>query len=379
MKKGIKKVYLIEIIIFVITVSLYFVKNLDNRNLLSIITLGIVLFVSRIIYKKRRDTNIYRKQAFTMVFAVLLFYFITIFLLGLILGYSKTPFSLNPFKWLHGLIPALLITIIIEKIRLIIIKNNEENRTSIYLLTFLLMLFYLVISTNNVMLDNWYRRFIFLCVTLMPIIAEEMLSTHVTINYGYLPNIEYKLVMKLYLYIFPIFTNLGDYLYSAFALIIPFTVFIILSRFLKTNEEIRQKNIKIRRVNLGFISTAIIILLVVIISLVAGLFKHQIIAIASNSMIPTYYRGDAVIMEKYKGQEIDVGEIIVFKKRSILVAHRVIKTKESSEKLYFYTKGDANNSPDFEYVKEEDVKGVVKRVVKYIGYPTVWINELFRR
>ena len=65
------------------------------------------------------------------------------------------------------------------------------------------------------------------------------------------------------------------------------------------------------------------------------------------------------------------------KKGNILVAHRVIKTKDTSDKLYFYTKGDANDTPDEAIISQDEVQGIVKRVIKYIGYPTVWINELF--
>ena len=142
MKKGLKKIYIIEIIFFLITVFLFFMKKTDNKNLLAIIFLGIVLFVVSIIYKKKRDSNIYRKQAFTMTFSVILFYFIILFLLGLLLGYNRTLFSLSPIEWMHGLIPALIITFIVERIRFIIIKNNEENRLSIYIITVLTILFY---------------------------------------------------------------------------------------------------------------------------------------------------------------------------------------------------------------------------------------------
>ena len=103
------------------------------------------------------------------------------------------------------------------------------------------------------------------------------------------------------------------------------------------------------------------------------------IAIASNSMVPIYERGDAIIFEKIDKHYLENDDIIVFKKNDILVAHRIVKTKEVSSKLYFYTKGDANNSVDVEMVSEDEVLGIVRRVVKYIGYPTVWINELFRR
>ena len=103
------------------------------------------------------------------------------------------------------------------------------------------------------------------------------------------------------------------------------------------------------------------------------------IAIASNSMVPVYARGDAIIFEKIDKKLLQDDDIIVFKKDNILVAHRIINTKEVSSKLYFYTKGDANNSADGDMINEDDVLGIVRRVVKYIGFPTVWLNELFRR
>lgn len=379
MKKGIRKIYIIEIIILIITVLLFFIKSVNNKNLLSIISLGIILFVLSIIYKKKKDTNLFRKQAFTMVCSIVLFYFIIIFLLGLILGYNKTLFSLNINTIIHGLLPAFLITVIIERIRFIIIKNNADNKISIYILTLLLIVLSIVISTNNITLNNWYLVFLFICVTLLPTIAKELLSTYMTFNYGFLPTIAYKLIMNLYIYIIPIFTNLGNYLISAIGIIIPFTIYVFLSKYIQSDEEIRRKKKKIKGINLNFITIPTLILLVVIISLVSGIFKYKMIAIASNSMIPTYYRGDALIIENYDNRYLQEGEIIVFKKGNVLIAHRIVKTKESSDKLYFYTKGDANKSVDDQIVSQDEVEGVVKRVVKYIGYPTVWINELFRR
>ena len=129
--------------------------------------------------------------------------------------------------------------------------------------------------------------------------------------------------------------------------------------------------------NVNLITIPVIIFLIIIIILVSGIFKYQMIAIASNSMVPVYERGDAIIFEKVDGKNIEIGDIVVFKRNTIIVAHRVVKIKEESSKRYFYTKGDANNAVDVGYVEEKDMMGVVRRVVKYIGYPTVWINELF--
>ena len=170
---------------------------------------------------------------------------------------------------------------------------------------------------------------------------------------------------------------MGDYLYSAIGILIPFTIYIILSKYIKTNEDIRKQNKKISGINFSFITIPSVILLLVLIILVSGIWKYQMIAIASNSMVPTFERGDAVIFEKIDKEDIEEGDIIVFKKGKVLVSHRVINTKEISSKTYYITKGDANKSQDANPVSQDEVLGVIRRVVKYIGYPTVWINELF--
>ena len=379
MKKNIKSIYKFEAIILLLDVLLFFIQNNNYKNLITIIGFGILLFVSTLVYKKKRDTNFFRNSALTIVFGVLIFYFVVIFALGLLLGFSKTLFSLKPYNLIHGIIPIFLITVFTEKLKFILIKNNTTEKKAIYAITILMTMFNIFLITNFFTLDNTYKVFVILCTTIIPTIAQEMLSTYMICNYGYLPTIGYKLIINLYIYILPIFTNLGDYLYSIVNVIIPFTIYMVLKMVIKTNEDIRKERKRIIGINLSFITIPTIIFLIIVITLVSGIFRFQMIAIASNSMVPIYERGDAIIFEKVDTQYIESGDIIVFKKNNVLVAHRVIKIKEDSYKKYFYTKGDANKSADSEFVKEEEVIGVVRRVTKYIGYPTVLLNELLGR
>ena len=380
MEKNLKSIYKFLIIILLLVVLLFFIQNVNYKNLISIIGFGILLFIGRISYKKNKDTNFFRHSAFSVVFAILTFYFIIISLLGLVLGFSRTFFSLNPEKWMKGLIPVFFITLITERLKYILIKNNKTEKIAIYMLTALMAVFNIFLVTNFFTMDMAsYKIFVYICTTVIPIIAQEMLTTYIIFNYGFLPAIGYKLIINLYVYILPIFTNLGDYLYSAVNVIIPFTIYITLKKWLKSNEDIRREKQKLIGINLGFITIPIIIFLIIIIILVSGIFNYQMIAIASNSMVPVYERGDAIIYEKIDKNDIEVGDIIVFKKDNILVAHRVTRVREDYLKKYFYTKGDANKSADNGYVAEDDVLGVVRNVVKFIGYPTVWLNELFER
>ncbi len=377
MKKKIKSIYIIEFIILLLVFALFFIRNLNYQYMLSVIGFLWIFLISKLVYKKKKDTSFFRIQAFRIVVIVLLFFYILVSFMGLILGFSKTNFSLNPTKWMQGLIPVLLITVLMEQTRYILIRNNIGDKKGYYILTVLFILFNVALSENIFTLNNYYRLFVFLCTKFMPITAKELLSNYIVKNYGFLPTFTYKMAMNLYIYILPIMTELGDYLYSAIGIILPFTMYMVLNKNLKPDEDIRQKNKRIKGMNVNFITIPIIIFLVIIIILVSGISRFQMIAIASNSMVPIYERGDAIVFEKVDGGNIEIGDIVVFKRNMIIVAHRIVKIKEESSKRYFYTKGDANNAADTGFVEEKDMMGVVRRVVKYIGYPTVWINELF--
>ena len=197
--KKIKSIYIIEFIILLLDFVLFFIHNLTYQYILSVIGFLWLFLITRLIYKKKKDTSFYRKQAFRIVIIILLFFYIIVSLLGLVLGFNKTSFSLNPQKWMQGLIPVLLITVMSEEVRYLLIKNNSGDKKGYFLVTISLILFYIAISTNIFAIRGFYQLFIFICVTLMPVIAKEILSSYMVKNYGFLPTLSYKLIMNLYL------------------------------------------------------------------------------------------------------------------------------------------------------------------------------------
>ena len=100
-------------------------------------------------------------------------------------------------------------------------------------------------------------------------------------------------------------------------------------------------------------------------------------------MTPNVNKGDAVIVEKLDIDEIKkikIGEILVFKKEGKIIVHRVVqKNKITEDEYYFYTKGDNNNSYDGYPISIDNIIGVVKARIKFIGYPTVLLNEILER
>ena len=88
---------------------------------------------------------------------------------------------------------------------------------------------------------------------------------------------------------------------------------------------------------------------------------------------------DAVLIEYMKPEELRKGDILVFNREGIIITHRIVDITKKKDKYYFTTQGDANPKPDGFISTDENVIGKVDYVVKYIGFPTVLINELFER
>ena len=78
-------------------------------------------------------------------------------------------------------------------------------------------------------------------------------------------------------------------------------------------------------------------------------------------------------------EEIDVGDILVFRKNHVIITHRVTKKWISNNTYHFRTKGDSNDIEDSFISEDSDVLGKVEFSIKYIGYPTVLVREFFER
>lgn len=97
-------------------------------------------------------------------------------------------------------------------------------------------------------------------------------------------------------------------------------------------------------------------------------------------MYPKIKKGDAVIIHKIKSaKELKVGQVIAFKSGNKVYVHRLIQIEKKDNKVYYRTKGDANNTPDYMDLTIKDVKGIVKFDVPYIAYPSVYLSEFMSK
>ena len=111
----------------------------------------------------------------------------------------------------------------------------------------------------------------------------------------------------------------------------------------------------------------------------AGFLPIAPVAVATGSMEPTIYAGDVVLICQTDSSQLEVGDIIQYRKDDYTVIHRIIECKtEENEIIGFITKGDYNNGPDSEVVLPEQVIGRVIEVIPGAGKFTLWLhNQLY--
>lgn len=372
MKKNINKVYKIELLILIfILICQINIKSTEIYNIINIIFWTTLLVILIITGGFPKDKNFQKASTIRLVIISILTYLILSYVLGLFTGFTKTVYSKNIKDILKNIIPPATLITLIELIRYLILKKTTK-KIERYILTILLITYNIfpVIIHND--FNNTEKIFIFISTILIPQISREFLYTYMTYNISFIPTLILHITINLYIFIVPIIPNLGNYLSSVLGLLMPYFIYKEINKEIKYKEKNKRKKSKLIIKKISIILTVI---LMIIILLVSGIFKYQIVAIASNSMKPIYEKGDAVIIEKKNPNKIKEQDIIVFKKNNTYITHRVIEIIKNENNYNFITKGDNNKELDKYQVPENEVIGTVKYIIKYLGFPTIWLNE----
>ncbi|GEM_PF-486609 len=116
-----------------------------------------------------------------------------------------------------------------------------------------------------------------------------------------------------------------------------------------------------------------------------------VVAVESDSMIPTFYKGDMLLLKGVPPEELKVGDIIVFSPNiqktvnpetgkityslgGTPVVHRIIEINPDGT---FQTKGDANhNQLDFEKrIEPAQIHGKEIMIIPHLGWVKIGITE----
>lgn len=378
-----KKILIFEVLLFlyIILLKIFFIDKLGFYKSILSITFPIITLISYKIFGYQKDKNNNKNSSIQITIIILLFYLLVSFLSGLFFGFTKSQFDISFFGIIGNIYYLIIMIFCEELIRYIIVKKNYKNNGfSIIFITFLFILldFFLMYNSKNNLTE--YQIFLLITTSLLPSVIRNIVSTYLCYYISYVPGLILRLFYSLYIYIFPIYSDVGYYLTSIFGLLIPFIIYFVNAKYIIRTKKIKEYKVKDKH---NYYSIIAVILTLLVAALISGFFKYQIIAIGSGSMSPYINYGDAIIFKHLnKDDEIETlkkGDILVFYHEKKYITHRIVKIYEENGDISFKTKGDNNQDVDNFIVKKKDVIGCVVFRIRYIGNPTLWFNKMFKK
>lgn len=380
MKKNELKNLFIVILLILTLFFAVFNQNIITRQILSIIILVFTLFISLTMRKVNID-SIYKKHVLILLNILSLVYVALFYLLGLYFGFVRSKVILSMWSINRFIIPLSIIIVCSEIIRYKLLSNQINFRLKsikINVMPFFIFISMVIIDlliyTGVYDLTNINDFLTAIGFVLFASISCNLLFNYLSIRYGNKGIIIYRLVTILYIYIIPVTPDVFVFFSSFFRMIYPYFVYLIIEKFFSNYDFVIARSTKSKEFILNSVT---IVVTVCIMLLVSCKFKYGILVIGSGSMTGSINKGDAIIYESYDSQVIQNGQIIVFDYNNSQTIHRVIDIREVNGEIRYFTKGDANKSADENYRTKSSIIGITRLRIKGIGYPTLWLRNLF--
>ena len=330
-------------------------------------------------YYLSHDSNLRikgKKDKTQSLLIAMIIYIIVYFLLGIVFGFERTPYSKSIVSILKNLWSFGSIAVFQEFIREGLIKNERKSVFNFVSMTLLFALLDLSLPNISSQFTDVQTGFIYISTTVIPAIVSSAIMTYLVFINGAKSSIIYRLFIIVPPFIVPIVPNFDWFGTAIMGITVPLGVYVYMN-YVHVSKTERLSRRERRKYNPA-VYVPVFVFIAVLAGFVIGIFKYQPIAVLSGSMSPTFNRGDAVVIEKLNTQEKDKlkkGDIIQFVSGTKYVVHRIeeITNDEYGNKL-FITKGDHNNTIDFDKVHLENVKGKVAAIIPFIGYPSVWLS-----
>lgn len=117
------------------------------------------------------------------------------------------------------------------------------------------------------------------------------------------------------------------------------------------------------------LAAAAILAVAVLVPRLAGATPYTVL---TGSMQPAYPPGTMIVARPVTADDVALGTVITFQLTSgdpTVVTHRVVTiARKPDGDLRFQTKGDANDAPDPQWVRPEQVRGALWYAVPRLGY-----------
>lgn len=338
------------------------------------IYIGLALFIYLFIpskYVVKREKKYVNQVTIMAIIAYMLIYILS----GIVFGFAYNPLVMKNNFFVLNLIYYIPTVISIELIRWRVIQFIDKDKQFPYII---LLSIILMFAMSNLSITSFQsvKSFIEMFYqVLVPNFVIGCFLSYVDIRGSLFASIIYVLVPVIYQLFVRIIPNPEWIILVLIKTSIPVIAYTILEK-MKVVKVLEPRVVKQER-GKTFFSILGATVMAALILFACGIFRIYPVAIASNSMDPTFSRGDIQIIDK-KEQIYRVGDVIQFYGlNNTIFVHRVVSVRTEDGTTYYTTKGDNNVTVDLMEISQSRVIGKAIMTVKYLGYPTVWITENF--
>ena len=375
MKKETYIIAIIEVLLLIISLfQIYVVKSFSYPIYLLI--LFVILGISYYFLKFDKRKERLSKDIMLIIGIVVLLYWLIIYIVGYFSGFLMNSYQRSFFGITKNVLYGFGLIASSEMFRHMFLRRRNDNKKIFVLTILVISMLEIVTKFSANQLDSNVQILKLLFSVVVPIFSKNIFLSFITLKVGCMSSILYRSLMELPLYIVPIIPNLGYYIENLVITILPLIILLIIYKLYYSDDgkiaSSRMYN-KINKIS-NVIYSFIVILLLGVVLLVSGIGRYIVYTIGSASMVPTINVGDVVVIDK-KDKEFEEDDIIAFYHNDVILVHRIVKIYKDAYGEYYQTKGDNNETADSWLVKEKDVVGQYRMRFRWIGWPTVKLNE----
>jgi signal peptidase len=344
-------------------------------RILAAAVLAAAAAVSVLLIRKRSIPSVNKQQVLMIMSVIAVVYLMLYYLTGLAFGYLNNPYALKAKFFLTRLIPAAIVIAASEVYRWVM-RAQEDRTADTFCYLSCVLAEMIVCATADVATSSFGHFMELVAETMFPALLANLLYGYLTRRYGYYPNMIFRAVTTLYLYVIPVVPAISRALVAFAGLFVPLLIYL----FIDSLYEKKRRYALVKKSKLVVpITVLAVAAMTITIMVISNQFSIGAHVIATGSMTGELNKGDVAIHERYEDQTIIEGQVIAFEKDGRVVIHRVVDIQIINGQARYFTKGDANPAEDSGFILDSDIVGIVNFKIPYIGYPTLWLRSLFSR
>jgi signal peptidase len=344
---------------------------------------GLMLVFCLVLGRKNERPYTFASETLLIACVGALVYLNLMFLSGIFLGFAHNPMDTGRLRGLVSNTYAYMgVVLAREYLRskiMTLLSGKLRYMIIMFTVTTLVFTYTGMDNIKSVITYGPTEMLDYVFTILLPLLVLNAFLCYTAMRGGMAGNMIFQFVYwGVYLYS-PFMPDIPKIVESIFIYGLVLIMFVILDSLERKHRQVEtQQPVKNSRDWLWMTPAGLVLVFCLLFGL--GALPFLPVAVASNSMKDVFSRGDMIIIDKVSPETlaaVQEGDIIQYRYGNISVVHRVIAvhTTAAGAKEYV-TKGDNNPVQDIFPVKPDQVVGLVRWHVPYMGYPALLITSL---